>query len=58
MSAFTVDLLHLGEALEPDRDASAELAESGLGILQPFNPTQRVELIDMKPDPTFARRGQ
>src|SRR5690606_3157267 len=55
LRAIAVDLLHLRERLEPDRHTSAELAQSCLCILQPFDPPEGVQFVDMEPDASLER---
>src|SRR3546814_11789301 len=49
-------LFDLRERLESDRDAATKLAKPRLRILQPLDPAQRVQLVNMEPDARIERR--
>src|SRR3546814_19898096 len=49
-------LLDLRERLEADRDAAAEFPQPRLRVLQPFDPAERIQFVDVKPDTPSERR--
>src|SRR3546814_9801074 len=56
LGALAIDLLDLRERLEADRDAAAEFPQPRLRVLQPFDPAERIQFVDVKPDTPFERR--